>query len=76
MQLSPTAAKRKPKARLGAAKPRKVKKERVYVMKRGDTLWALARRYYGSPYKWPVLAKRNKIKNVRRIPIGKRIYIP
>lgn len=73
-----TAAKRpKPKPKKKAKpKPKPKKKERSYKMRKGDTLWELAQKYYKNPYKWRILAKRNKIKNVRRIPIGKIIYIP
>lgn len=75
-----TAAKKpkpKPKPKKPKPKPKpKKRKERRYKMRKGDTLWELARRYYGSPLKWRILAKRNRIKNVRRIPIGKIIYIP
>lgn len=72
-----TAAKKKKPKKKPKPKPKpKKRKERKYKMKKGDTLWELARKYYKNPYKWKILAKRNKIKNVRRIPIGKIIYIP
>lgn len=48
----------------------------VYVVKKGDTLWALARRYYGNPYLWPKIADRNGVKNPRLLQIGKRLVIP
>lgn len=64
--------KKKPKPK---PKPKK-SKVRTHKMKKGDTLWDLARKYYGNPYKWKKLADANKIKNVRRIPIGKVIKIP
>ncbi|HVS01287.1 MAG TPA: LysM peptidoglycan-binding domain-containing protein [Thermoanaerobaculia bacterium] len=32
----------------------------VHVIERGDTLWALAGRFYGDPYLWPQLWERNQ----------------
>ncbi|HUP65772.1 MAG TPA: LysM peptidoglycan-binding domain-containing protein [Thermoanaerobaculia bacterium] len=32
---------------------------RVHIIERGDTLWALAQRYYGDPYLWPQLWENN-----------------
>ena len=34
-----------------------------YVVKRGDTLWAIARKYLGSGTKYPQIAQENGIKN-------------
>ena len=48
----------------------------VYVVKKGDTLWDLARKYYGNPYKWTRLADRNGVRNPRLLQIGKRLIIP
>lgn len=67
-------AKPKPKPATKAATRRPG--PRYYLMRKGDTLWALATRYYGNPYKWPVIAKASGIRNPRTIPIGKRITIP
>jgi len=49
------------------------KKTRYYTMKRGDTLYALAIKFYGDASRWRELADRNNIKNVRTIPVGKKI---
>src|SRR5688500_16757847 len=32
---------------------------RIHIIERGDTLWALAERYYGDPYLWPQLWENN-----------------
>lgn len=32
---------------------------RVHIIERGDTLWALAERFYGDPYLWPQLWENN-----------------
>lgn len=31
----------------------------VHIIERGDTLWALAQKYYGDPYLWPQLWENN-----------------
>lgn len=48
----------------------------TYKVKKGDTLWDLARKYYGNPYKWHAIADRNGVKNPRRLRIGKILTIP
>lgn len=45
----------------------------VYIVKRGDTLWAIARRYGTT---WPVLQRVNNIKNADLIFPGQQIVIP
>jgi LysM domain len=32
----------------------------IYVIVRGDTLWDLAKRFYGNPYLWPQLWEKNQ----------------
>ncbi|WP_288797838.1 LysM peptidoglycan-binding domain-containing protein [uncultured Arsenicicoccus sp.] len=51
---------------------------RYHTVKRGDTLWHIARRYYGNPLRWPVIAKanRSKIRNPHWIYPGQRFVIP
>lgn len=48
----------------------------TYTVKKGDTLWDLARKYYSNPYLWPRIADRNGVKNPRLLQIGKRLVIP
>lgn len=49
-----------------------VEKENVinYVVKRGDTLWAIAAKYLGSGTKYPQIASENNIKNPNLIYPG------
>ena len=35
-----------------------------YVVKKGDTLWAIAKKYLGSGTKYPQIASENNIKNL------------
>lgn len=48
----------------------------TYTVKKGDTLWAIAKRYYSNPNLWPKIADRNGVKNPRLLQIGKRLVIP
>lgn len=48
----------------------------TYKVKKGDTLWDLARKYYGDYYKWTKIADRNGVKNPKLLPIGKVLVIP
>lgn len=49
-----------------------------HKLKRGDTLRALAQKYYKNKELWPVLVDANQdiIKNPNRIPVGEIIRIP
>lgn len=52
--------------------------KRTYKVKRGDTLWAIAKKYYGSGAKYPTIynANKNLIKNPNVIQIGWVLTIP
>lgn len=51
---------------------------RTYTVVRGDTLWAIATRYYGNGSKYPRIynANRNIIKNPNLIYPGQKLVIP
>lgn len=48
----------------------------VHRIRKGDTLWAIARRYLHDPRRYQELAKFNNIKNPNRIRYGTVIKIP
>ena len=48
---------------------------KTYTVVKGDTLWDLAARFYGSGTKWGVLAQKNGITNPRRLQIGTVLYL-
>ena len=54
------------------------KSNRVYVVRRGDTLWAIAKKYYGNGAQYPKIynANRNIIKNPNLIYPGQKLVIP
>lgn len=54
-----------------------VQKEEIinYVVKRGDTLWAISEKYLGSGSKYPQIAQENNIKNPNLIYPGQVLKI-
>jgi hypothetical protein len=67
----------------GSAKPSpkdttNPKNKGVYVVKRGDTLWGIAKRYYGNGRLYTKIfnANRDKIKNPNLIYPGQKFIIP
>ena len=59
-------------------RPQTKPQPRIHVLKRGETLWALAQKYLGSGTRWREIANLNGIKDsqVRRLPVGMQIKIP
>ncbi|HPF40722.1 MAG TPA: LysM peptidoglycan-binding domain-containing protein [Phycisphaerae bacterium] len=51
---------------------------RVYHVKPGDTLWSLARTYYGDSKHWRriLAANRNRVPDPRDLPVGIILIIP
>lgn len=47
-----------------------------HMVKYGDTLYGISKRYYGDGYKYDVIAKFNNISNPNLIYINQRIIIP
>ena len=54
-----------------------VTKRKIIIHKivKGDTLWAIAKRYVNNPYRYPELAKLSKIRNPNRIYPGNKVKI-
>ena len=47
-----------------------------HTVVRGDTLWDLAKKYYGNYYQWQKIQKANGNINPYTLPIGKKLIIP
>lgn len=48
---------------------------KTYTVVKGDTLWDIAARFYGSGTKWGTLAEKNGITNPRLLQIGTVLYL-
>lgn len=64
-------------AELAGGTPSTAKREdervlpRTYTVVKGDTLWAIASRFYGDGTRWRELAAKNSVADPRKLPIGK-----
>ncbi len=47
-----------------------------HIMSDDDTLYSIAKKYYGRGSAWRLIAKANKLKNPNKIPLGTRLVIP
>ena len=48
---------------------------KTYTVVKGDTLWDIAARFYGSGTKWAEIAEKNGITNPRLLQIGTVLYL-
>lgn len=48
---------------------------KTHTVVKGDTLWAIAKKYLGDGSKFPELAKLNNIKNPNEIKVGQVIKL-
>jgi LysM repeat protein len=62
-----------PKNTRPSAQPNKPK---TYKVVAGDTLSAIARKFYGDPNKWKDIAKKNGIKDQSKLQVGKVLILP
>lgn len=58
-----------------SVRPASPPKPTTYTIKKGDTLWAIAKKYYGDGNKYKELASKNNIKNPDKIYVGQVITI-
>ncbi len=49
---------------------------KYYTVVKGDTLWAIAQRFYGNGSRYPEIAKANNISNPNIINVGQKLIIP
>jgi len=65
-----------PYERFGVYRPNEDANLQEHVWRDGDTISGLAHRYYGDWRLWRLIAERNKIEDVRKIPSGKMLLVP
>ena len=63
-------------ARLSGSSKPSTPTQRYYTVVKGDTLWGIAKRYYGNGSRYPEIARANNIANPDIIHIGQKLLIP
>jgi len=58
------------------APPAPARSERMYVVQKGDTLWHIAKKFYGDGRKWKLIIQANNITGPARLKIGQKLIIP
>jgi nucleoid-associated protein YgaU len=58
------------------APPTQAPAKRIYTVVSGDTLWAIAERFYGNGSEYPKIASANGIANPDLIMVGQELTIP
>ena len=73
--VTPTA---QPREEVVVAQTPAVPAQRIHKVVKGDTLYALARQYYGQQGKWRAIwdANRGRISNPDRLYVGTELVIP
>lgn len=65
-----------PKKKASPPKKKTSKTVRKYTVKRGDTLSSIAIKFYKNASKWRTIADKNKIKDPKKLAVGKVLIIP
>jgi len=78
VQIKVQQSQQKAVAQKKQTRPQTKPQPKIHVLKKGETLWGLAKRYLGSGTRWREIANLNGIKDsqVRRLPIGLKVKIP
>ena len=56
--------------------PPKPQRPKRYRVKKGDTLFSIAIKFYHNRSKWKLIAKRNKIRDPRKLKVGQVLKLP
>lgn len=61
-----------------AQEPQQTQQPKEHVVRKGDTLWDLARSYLSDPFRWPMIYEANRriVENPNRIFPTERLIIP
>ncbi|WP_231675914.1 LysM peptidoglycan-binding domain-containing protein [Ralstonia pseudosolanacearum] len=47
----------------------------IYVVKLGDSLWAIAGAWFGEPEKWKHIAEDNRLFPSQRLTVGQSLHL-
>lgn len=56
--------------------PAPKKESKIHTVQKDDTLWGIAKYYYGNGSQYPKIAEANKLSNPNLIRIGQKLTIP
>jgi len=64
--------------RHAVSEPAPAPANQTYIVQAGDSLWSIAQRFYGNPFKWPDIyhANQSQIADPNAISIGQALTIP
>jgi nucleoid-associated protein YgaU len=49
---------------------------KIHTIQKGDTLWSISRRHFGSGQRWQEIVDANPGLNAAKLPIGQAIVLP
>ncbi|HCD31850.1 MAG TPA: hypothetical protein DER01_05540 [Phycisphaerales bacterium] len=76
MESTPTPTYVQPSAPAPAPVPTPAAGSAVHVVAKGDTLWRIAKKYYGNGKRWVDIANANNVSDPNRIYVGMKLTIP
>ncbi len=53
-----------------------VAEPKIHIVKKGDTFYSLAKKYYGKAKYWPVIGNANPDASPTKLRVGQRLVIP
>lgn len=53
-----------------------ITEDKVYKVKKGDTLWGISKQFYGVGSLYYLIARENNITNPDKIRVGQKLIIP
>lgn len=58
---------------LGAG--RKIFRGKYYIVQKGDTLWNIAKRFYGAGAEYYRIVRKNHLQDPNHIEVGQKLYL-
>lgn len=54
---------------------RKIFRGKYYIVQKGDTLWNIAKRFYGAGAKYYRIVRKNHLQDPNHIEVGQKLYL-